>query len=90
MIKKDQVAHIANVHGITHGLAARILDTLTDMVHDTLKEGKPFLLSGVGKFEASLRKGRMGRNPQNGNPVTIPEATVVKFKASQSIKDVLN
>ena len=56
MIKKDQVAHIANVHGITHGLAARILDTLTDMVHDTLKEGKPFLLSGVGKFETSLRK----------------------------------
>jgi DNA-binding protein HU-beta len=50
---------------------------------------KGFTILGFGSFKVVNRKGRKGRNPQTGKPITIPAKRVVKFTASQKIKSSL-
>ena len=51
---------------------------------------KRFCCAGwFGTFSVKDRAARSGRNPQTGDPITIP-AKVPSFKASKALKDALN
>ena len=62
----------------------------TDIVADELKKGEKVQLVGFGTFEARARKEREGKNPQNGEKVVIPAATIPAFKAGKAFKDAVN
>ena len=47
-------------------------------------------LVGFGTFETSKRAARKGKNPQTGEAIKIPAATVPKFKAGKALKDLVN
>jgi DNA-binding protein HU-beta len=38
----------------------------------------------------AYRKARMGRNPQNGQPIQIKARTVVKFRVAKAAKDAIS
>jgi DNA-binding protein HU-beta len=66
------------------------INTMVDVIIDTLKKGEEVVLTGFGAFSAKTRAGRIGVNPQNpSEKITIPSVVVPKFKAGKALKDAL-
>ena len=87
-------AHIAEViHnqvGHTKKHSAEIVDSLFEIIKETLEEGKDVLISGFGKFHIRDRRERKGRNPLTGEPIMLPERKVVSFKCSGKLRSKIN
>ncbi|WP_435372955.1 HU family DNA-binding protein [Allocoprobacillus halotolerans] len=47
-------------------------------------------LKGFGTFEVRTRDARTGRNPRTGETMEIPASKVPAFKASSSLKNIVN
>jgi len=90
MNKAELVSKIAEKVGITKKQAEDVIETFTDIVMHTLKDGGEVTIAGFGAFSARQRAGRMGVNPQNpSEKIQIPAVIVPKFKAGKGLKDIL-
>lgn len=49
-----------------------------------------FTYPGFGTFSKRRRSPRTVRNPQNGDPITIPSQTTIAFAPGQELKHLLN
>jgi integration host factor subunit alpha len=74
----------------TKGESAQIIETLFELIKQSLEQGDDVLISGFGKFSVKEKHQRMGRNPQSGEPVLLPPRTVVTFKWSGALKEKIN
>ena len=91
MTKVDLIERVCdNVEGITKKQAAEYLESILDLIKDTLKRGETVKISGLGNFVVREKKPRQGRNPQTGEPIVISERRVVNFKMSQLLKAKMN
>lgn len=45
---------------------------------------------GFGSFELKTHTARKGRNPRTGEPIDISESKIPSFKASKSLKSIIN
>jgi DNA-binding protein HU-beta len=54
---------------------------------DEVANGGSVVLVGFGKFDTLKTKERTGRNPQTGEPMTIPEGKRPRFAAGKDFKD---
>lgn len=75
---------------VTKKDAAEYVDTVIETIKETLETGEELKISGFGKFEVRHKGERVGRNPQSGVEIMIPERKVLRFKVSQVLKDELN
>lgn len=56
-----------------------------------LRNGGDFIeFRGFGVFSMRYREARVGRNPNTGDAVNIPEKRVLRFVASKKMRKVLN
>ena len=90
MNKQELIAKIADDTGMTKTGAAAAGESLIAGIVKTLKKGQPITFVGFGTFKTSIRKARMGRNPQTGAAVKIPKRRVARFSAGKGLKDALN
>ena len=90
MNKQDLIDLIASSADITKVAAEKALTTFTESITGTLKEKGKVSIAGFGSFETSERAARDGVNPQTLKPISIPAATVAKFKASKALKEAIN
>ena len=90
MTKQELVEFIANKANLTKADALRALDAMTDGIVEGLKKEGKVALVGFGTFEARKRNARTGKNPQSGEAIEIPAATVPAFKAGKAFKDMVN
>ena len=90
MNKAELVAAIAAEAGLTKKQAEAAVNAFTSAVIDEVAKGGKVQLICFGTFEQGKRAERQGRNPQNGEPMTIPAANVPKFKAGKAFKDAVN
>ena len=90
MNKQDLIAKIALDAGLSKSSAAAAVESLLEGVSKALKKGGSVTLVGFGTFKTSVRKARMGRNPQTGAAVKIPKRKVARFTAGKALKDSLN
>jgi integration host factor subunit alpha len=74
----------------TKGESAQIIETLFELMKQSLEDGEDVLISGFGKFSVKKKHQRMGRNPQTGEAVTLPPRRVVTFKYSSVLKEKIN
>lgn len=65
----------------------KVFDSLLDTIIGGLKTDGEVTIPPFGKFKAVLRPARMGRNPQTGEEIEIPERTAIKFLASKGLKN---
>lgn len=86
MKKAELIAKIAADADITKAAAEKVLDSFTAGVTQALKSGSKVTLVGFGTFSVSQRIARKGRNPQTGQVISIPEATLPRFKAAKSLR----
>lgn len=90
-MNKDELSNaIADKVGISKKQALDVLDYLTEIITNTIKEGGEVTLTGFGTFSARQRKGRIGVNPRNtSEKIEIPSVLVAKFKAGKNLKEAL-
>jgi DNA-binding protein HU-beta len=91
MTKNQLCTHLAEEMGapITKKLALTFLDELTAVAIKETKKNGVFVLPGLGRLVKAHRKARMGRNPQTGEALKIAAKTVVKFRVSKAVKDLM-
>ena len=90
MNKQELVEKVAKDTGMTKTSAAAAMESAIDGIVKTLKKGQSITFVGFGTFKTSVRKARMGRNPQTGAAVKIPKRRVARFSAGKGLKEALN
>jgi DNA-binding protein HU-beta len=88
--KADLLDRVAGDAGVSKADAERVLDSFFGTVVGAAKSGEEVAWPGFGKFGASHRSARTGRNPQTGATIKIAASTGMKFTASSTLKTELN
>ena len=70
--------------------SAKLVDSLFEVIKQTLESGEDVLISGFGKFSVRAKLERRGRNPHTGEPLMLSARKVVTFKCAGGLKDRLN
>ncbi|XEC94975.1 HU family DNA-binding protein [Paenibacillus tarimensis] len=89
MNKTDLINSIATKSGLTKRDVEAVLNGFLGEVTEALSSGDKVQLIGFGTFETRKRNGRIGRNPQTGKTIEIPESKVPAFKAGNKLKDAV-
>ncbi|MCX7816855.1 MAG: integration host factor subunit alpha [Syntrophales bacterium] len=90
MTKIDIVHDIYEKMGISKKDAARILDSLFELMKSKLARGEKIKISGFGSFVVKEKRSRKGRNPQTGAEIIISARRVLTFKSSQVLRKAIN
>lgn len=90
MNKADLISVMAEKSGLTKKDSEKALNSFVEAVQEALAQGDKVQLVGFGTFEVRERSSRKGRNPQTGEEIDIPAATVPAFKAGKALKEVIN
>ncbi|HMU41001.1 MAG TPA: integration host factor subunit alpha [Pseudomonadota bacterium] len=91
MTKADIVEKVyEKIGGFSKKDASQIVESVFDIIKDTLARGEKIKLSGFGNLVVRDKNARIGRNPQTGDEITISARRVLTFKPSQVLKNALN
>ena len=88
--KSDIVEGVAGELGLSKTQTGEAFDGIFGAITDALAKGERVQVAGFGTFSVSHRAKREGRNPQTGEPMTIPASNSVRFKAGKALKDAVN
>jgi len=83
---KDLVQIVSESHDLSLAESRRIIDTIFDTIVDSLAKKKTVVVAHFGTFDTITTKPRVGRNPQTGETLLIPERQRVRFKPYKSFK----
>lgn len=89
MNKTELVAVMAEKAGVSKKDTEAVLNAFVAAVQEAVKADDKVQLVGFGTFESRQREAREGKNPQNGQKMTIPACKVPAFKAGKAFKDLL-
>ena len=84
------VEAISKKMSYTNMESLEMVDSLLEIMKQTLESGEDVLISGFGKFSVKEKMERKGRNPQNGQPMMIAPRKVLTFKCSGKLRDRIN
>ncbi|QSO45735.1 HU family DNA-binding protein [Alicyclobacillus mengziensis] len=87
MNKTDLVQAVAQRTGVTKKEVAQVVDTVFDVIQESLSQGDKVQLVGFGNFEIRERAARKGRNPQTGEEIEIAASKIPAFKAGKSLRE---
>jgi integration host factor subunit alpha len=90
MTKAHIVENLFAKNIFTKTESAQIMETLFEIVKDSLEQGDDVLISGFGKFSVKEKNQRRGRNPQTGDPILLAPRKVVTFKCSGVLRERIN
>ena len=90
MNKAELIDAVADAADISKAAAARSVDTVLEVITESLKGGNSVTLVGFGTFSTRRREARTGRNPRTGEPIQIGASNLAVFKAGKALKDALN
>ncbi|MCG1011607.1 HU family DNA-binding protein [Tepidanaerobacter sp. GT38] len=88
--KAELISVMAEKSGLTKKDTEKALNSFIEAVEEALVNGDKVQLVGFGTFEVRERSARKGRNPQTGEEIDIPAASVPAFKAGKALKDSIN
>jgi DNA-binding protein HU-beta len=88
--KAELIAAVAEKSGLTKTNAEKAVAGIVAAVTGCLKKGDKLTIVGFGTFSTAKRAARKGLNPQSGKSITIPAATIPRFKAGKGLKDLVN
>jgi len=81
---------IHNQLGLPQNQSIQVLESILEIIKETLENGEDVLITGFGKFYVKEKKERRGRNPQTGEDLMLGSRKVVGFKCSGKLRDKLN
>ena len=90
LTKAHLVDSIHKVTGRSRLKSATLIDSIFEIMKQTLEGGEDILISGFGKFCVKEKNSRRGRNPQTGNDLILGARRAVIFRCSTVLKDKIN
>ena len=70
--------------------SAQVIETLFELIKQSLQNGEEVLISGFGKFSVKEKQARKGRNPRTGQTILLPPRKVVTYKCSGILRAGMN
>tara|TARA_B100001093_G_scaffold101325_1_gene93476 strand:- start:436 stop:750 length:315 start_codon:yes stop_codon:yes gene_type:complete len=64
--------------------------SLLEKIIDSLSAGNRTEVRGFGSFSVHYRKPRIGRNPKNGDSVSLPGKNAAHFKPGKVLRNKIN
>lgn len=89
MNKSELITEVASKSGVTKQVATTVVEATLETISDKLGSGEDVQIRGFGNYKVATRAARIGKNPQTGEQMQIPEKKVVKFKASKEVSEKL-
>ena len=90
LTKADIVKSIESQTGFTENQLFEIVETLLEIIKNSLASGEDVLLTGFGKFSVREKNARRGRNPATGEDLMLGSKRIVTFKCSPVLRDKVN
>ena len=86
MTKVDIIDNIREKVGFSKADIAKIVESVFDIIKETLQREDKIMISGFGSFVARNKTTRRGRNPQTGSDMEISPRRVLRFKPSPMLR----
>lgn len=87
MNKTELINEVAEKTGFTKKDVTHVIDSVFDVIQESLGRGENVQLVGFGNFEIRERAARRGRNPQTGEVIEIAASRVPAFKAGKNLRE---
>ena len=90
LTKEKIINDTYNLVGLSKTQSRIAVETLFEIIKQTLEKGEDLLISGFGKFVVKDKTSRRGRNPQTTEDLRLRERRVVVFKTSGVLRKKIN
>jgi len=88
--KAELVEEVSGEAGLTKRETQKVIDTMIEIIADTLSKGEKVTLVGFGTFQVASRKARRGVNPRTRESINIPAKKVPKFVPGKILKEKID
>ncbi|WP_371420277.1 HU family DNA-binding protein [Tardiphaga sp.] len=90
MNNNELAENLASATGSTKADARKAVELVFAAIADAAAKGEDVSLNGFGKFKVKDVPARPGRNPANGETITIAASRKLTFTVAKAVKDKLN
>jgi len=90
LTKERLITDIYNNVGLSKTQSRAVVETLFEIIKETLEKSEDLLVSGFGKFVVKDKAARRGRNPQTTEDLRLRARRVVVFKTSGVLRRKIN
>jgi DNA-binding protein HU-beta len=90
MKEEELINALSERTSVPKELADRMINTLVDIIIETVSDGKKVKIDKFGIFERRSRSERQGRNPKTGEILIIPATHAVAFLSAEPFDKKLN
>ena len=90
LTKAEIVEIIQEKTGNPKNLSAYTVETIIEIIKNSLQNGDDVLISGFGKFCVKEKNKRRGRNPATGDDLMLQPRKVVTFTCSNKLREKIN
>ena len=87
LTKSQIIDEISTRNGFTKKLSTETVETLLEIMKNTLASGEDVLISGFGKFCVKEKSERKGRNPATSEVMMLAPGKVVTFRCSGKLRE---
>lgn len=89
MIKNDIINGVGEVAAVSRQKATQAVETIIEVMRQSLARGDRIELRGFGVFLVKPRKKGIGRNPKRPqDEVQIPPGFTIRFKPGKELRDL--
>lgn len=91
MTKAEFIDKVKNARGVnlTRKQTEHVINTVFDVLSQSVRRHKKFTFPGFGSFVVRTRKGRKGRDPRTQEVIHIKATKTVAFKPAPKFKNSL-
>ncbi len=86
MNKGEFIDRLSDRTSLTKKEARKLLDSVLDLIQETLLQGEEVKLVGFGKFAVRARKASSRINPQTKRPIQVASKVVPLFRPGKELK----
>lgn len=86
MNKGEFIDRLSDSANLTKKEARQLLDSVLNLIQDTLTQGEEVKLVGFGKFAVRARRASSRINPQTKKPIQVDAKVVPLFKPGKELK----
>ena len=90
LTKAHLIERIQSNNDLTMKQSTDIVESLIEIIKQTLEGEEDVLISGYGKFCVKEKAPRKGRNPATGSDMELWGRRVVTFKCSGKLRERIN
>jgi len=90
LTKEKIIDDIYNQVGLSKNQSRRVVESLLEIIKQTLTKNENLLISGFGKFIVKDKAARKGRNPQTKEDLKLRARKVVVFRTSGVLRKKIN